>query len=191
MTTLLHFHLSVTLCTPEMATGPSTPPTMMHLDLGGDDPATSCQPGSFLYNKEQGNYTHKWSSQAEFDKWRQDEGLTYSIELIVSTVVSGNSLWMEKCHYMCSCRHSGGTSKYQKKHPECQCKNESKKTNCHCNIIIKSYPHTLTILGCYQDEHNHKVSLVNITYMRMLQNTWQQIKGMLERKIDPREIVHS
>jgi FAR1 DNA-binding domain len=155
-----------------MATGPSAPPTMMCLDLGGNDPATSRQPGSFLYDKEQGDYVHKWSSQAEFDKWRQDEGLAYSIELIMSTVVLGNSLWMEKRHYVCSCEHSGGASKYQKKHPEHQCKNESKKTNCHCKIIIKSYPHTSTILGHYQDEHNHEVGLANITYMRMLQSAW-------------------
>jgi hypothetical protein len=191
MTTLLHFHLSVVLHAPEMATGLSTPPTMMRLDLGGNDPAILHWPGSFLYDKEQGDYTHEWSSQAKFDKWHQDEELAYSIELIASTIVSGNSLWTEKHHYMCSCGHSGGASKYQKKDPKCQCKNESKKTNCHCKIIIKFYPHMSTILGCYQDEHNHEVGLVNIAYMRMSQSAWQQIKGMLGHKIDPREIIHS
>jgi hypothetical protein len=159
MTTLPHFHLSVASHAPEMATGPSAPPTMMRLDLGGDDPAISRQLGSFLYDKEQGDYMHEWSSRAEFDKWHQDEELAFSIELIASTVVSGNSLWTEKHHYVCSHGHSGGASKYQKKHPEHQHKNDSKKTNCHCKIIIKFYPHMLTILGCYQDEHNHEVWL--------------------------------
>jgi hypothetical protein len=191
MTTLLCFCLSVALHTPKMATRPSTPPTMMHLDLGGDNPATLRQLGSFLYDKEWGDYMHEWSSWAKFDKWCQDKGLAYSIELITSTVVSENSLWTEKRHYVCSHGHSGGTSKYQKKHPKCQHKNESKKTNCHCKIIIKSYPHTSTILGCYQDEHNHKVGLANITYMQMLQSARQQIRGMLECKIDPREIICS
>jgi hypothetical protein len=32
---------------------------MIHLDLGGDDPATLHQLGSFLYNKEWGNYCHE------------------------------------------------------------------------------------------------------------------------------------
>jgi hypothetical protein len=49
----------------------------------------------------------------------------------------------------------------------------------------------LTILGCYQDEHNYEVSLANITYMWMSQSAWQQIRGMLEHKINPREIIHS
>jgi hypothetical protein len=102
----------------------------------------------------------------------------------------GNALWTEKHYYVCSCGHSGGASKFQKKHPKRQRKIESKKTGCRCKLLIKLYPHTSNILGCYQDEHNHEISIANIAYMCMSHTAWEQIKSMLEQKIDPREIVH-
>jgi FAR1 DNA-binding domain len=166
MTTLPRFRLSVASRGPQTAIGPSAPPTVMCLDLRGDDPATSRRPGSFLHDKERGNYTHEWSTLAEFDEWRRCEELAYSIELIASTVMSGNSLWTQKRYYVCSRGRSGGASKYQKKHPERQRKNGTKKTNCQCKIMIKFYPHTSTILGRYQDEHNHEVGLANVAYTR-------------------------
>jgi hypothetical protein len=101
----------------------------------------------------------------------------------------GNTLWTEKCYYVCSHGHSGGTSKYQKKYPEHQHKIESKKMGCCCKLLIKLYPYTSNILGCYQDEHNHEISIANITYMRMLHTAQEQIKSMLEQKIDPREVI--
>jgi FAR1 DNA-binding domain len=103
--------------------------------------------------------------------------------------VLGNTLWTEKRYYVCSRGLSGGASKYQKKHPERQRKIESKKTGCRCKLLIKLYPHTSTILGRYQDEHNHEVGIANIAYMRMSHAARERIKSMLEQKIDPREIV--
>jgi hypothetical protein len=174
----------------KIGTGPSTPPTVIHLDLRGDEPATLRRLGSFNYDKENGAYPHKWSSLADFNEWCRDEELAYSIELISLKIMPGNTLWTEKRYYVCSRGHSGGTSKYQKKYPERQRKIESKKMGCCCKLLIKLYPHTSNILGCYQDEHNHEIGIANIAYMRMSHTAREQIKSMLEQKIDPREIVH-
>ncbi|KAI0246056.1 hypothetical protein BJV78DRAFT_1136127 [Lactifluus subvellereus] len=90
---------------------------------------------------------------------------------------------------MCSRQPSGGRSKYQKKHPEWRCKVDSKKSGCDCRIVIKLYHHTPTILGRYEEEHSHKVGLANLAYMRMSHVAREEIRSMLELKIDCREIV--
>jgi hypothetical protein len=81
---------------------------------------------------EHDNYTHKWSSQAKFDKWHQDKGLTYSIELIASTVVSGNSLWMEKL--MCAHADILGVLATKRSTPSASAKLNPKKQT----VIAKS-----------------------------------------------------
>jgi hypothetical protein len=110
--------MSITPHTTEIGTRLSTPPAVICLDLRSDEPATSIRPGSFNYDKENGAYPHKWSSLADFDDWHQDEEIAYSIELISSKIMRGNTLWTEKRYYVCSHGHSGGASKYQKKYPE-------------------------------------------------------------------------
>jgi hypothetical protein len=91
---------------------------------------------------------------------------------------------------MCSRQPSGGWKNYQKKYPERQCKIDSKKSGCHCQIVIKRYHHTPTILGRYEVKHNHEVSLANLAYTHMSRIAWEKIKFMLQLKIDCREIVH-
>ncbi|KAI0244922.1 hypothetical protein BJV78DRAFT_1290317 [Lactifluus subvellereus] len=174
-----------------MTTRPSAPPAKLCLDLGiirnkpratpqeserpheHDDPpdstetpATLRKKGSFYSDRKRGKYPHEWGSLAKFDVWHREE-LAYSIELIGSTVKPGNTLWLEKRLYVCSRQPSGGQSKYQKKHPKWWCKVDSKKSGCNCRIVIKLYHHTPTILGCYEEEHSHKVGLANLAYTRM------------------------
>jgi hypothetical protein len=98
---------------------------------------------------------------------------------------------MLKHVYICSRQLSGGRSKYQKKHPERQRKIESKKTGCRCRIIIKYYPHTSAILGCYASEHDHEIGLANIAYTWMSRVAREKINYKLSQKIDPREIVRN
>jgi hypothetical protein len=109
----------------------------------------------------------EWAGLAEFEVWRREEELAYSIELIPSNTVHGKRLWTLKRTYVYSHQPSGGPSKYQKKFLERQRKIGSKKTGCQCSVIIKFYPHTPTILGCYVSEHDHKIGSVNIAYIRM------------------------
>ncbi len=133
----------------------------------------------------------EWASPSEFEVWHQEEELTYSIELIPSNTVHGGRLWTLKQTYVCSCQLSRGPSNYQKKFPDWQQKIVSKKTGCQCCIIIKYYPHTSTILGCYVSGHDHEIGLVNIAYTWMSQVVREKIKYKLLQKIDPREIVRN
>ena len=177
MTTIPPFCLQVTPPTlgtvGPCATGA---PLMLHLDLGKgqgnagpagsgvfsassdssennipdvtETPANSTRRGSFNYDREKGGFAHEWNSLADFDAWRRQEELAYSIELVTAWT-SGpiGRLYTEKKIYRCSCQQTGGDRHYQKKFPDRYRKIESKKTGCRCQLIIKLYPHTQTILG--------------------------------------------
>ena len=155
-----------------------------------ETPATSRKKGSLYSDRKKGKWPHEWDSLAKFEAWRRQEELAYSIELIRSTVKRGNELWLDKRLYVCSHQPSGGWKNYQKKHPERQRKINSKKSGCHCRIVIKRYHHMPTILGRYEVEHNHEVGLANLTYTRMLRMAQERIKSMLQLKMDHRKIIH-
>jgi len=65
----------------------------------------------------------------------------------------------------------------------------SKKTGCHCEVLIKQYPHTSTVLGHYVANHDHEIGAANIAHTRLSGTTWERIKTMLIQTIDRREIV--
>ena len=160
---------------------------VQHLDLCVEDPAPLRRPGNFNYNQESSKDPHEWANMAKFDTWRRAKELTYSIKLIAATVAHEKTLWKQQHHYICSCEPSGGST--QKERPE-QCTHfQSKKAGCDCKIVIKSYPHMPTILGRYEEEHDHDVGLANLAYTRLSNAVRIQIRNMLERKIDPKEIV--
>jgi hypothetical protein len=161
------------------------------LETVTEDPATSTRLGSFNYDRESGDYPHEWANMDEFDAWRRAEELAYSIELIGSTVAHGKTLWTQRRYYVCSRQLSGGKSKYEKKNPDWHTKFTSKKIGCDCKIVVKLYPHTPTILGRYEEEHNHGVGLENVKYTRMSQAMRVRIRHMLELKVDAREIVRN
>ena len=147
MTTLPCFCMSVTPGT----NGPIAPPIELCLDLGiapearvmqesaerPHNAATSRKKGSLYSDRKKGKWPHEWGSLAEFDAWRRQEELVYSIELIGSSVHRGNELWLDKRLYMCSCQLTSGWKIYQKKYPKWQRKIDSKKSGCPCRIIIK------------------------------------------------------
>ena len=133
----------------------------------------------------------EWSDFAAFDKWRWEEELRYSIKLIASTVKRGGPLWTEKRLYVCSRQLSGGQKQYEKKKPDRRRKIGSKKTGCHCWVVIKLYPHTDAILGNYTNVHDHDVGSDNIAYTWMSGVAREQIKSMLVQKVDRKEIVRN
>ena len=161
----------------------------------GNAPATSIKRGSYNYDRVHG-YPLEWSDFATFNAWRCEEELRYSIELIASTVKRGATvkrggpLWTEKRLYVCLRQPSGGRTEFEKKHPDWRCKIVSKKTGCHCRVVIKLYLHTNAILGNYTNTHDHEVSSENIAYTQMSHVAWEQIKSMLVQKVDHKEIVH-
>jgi FAR1 DNA-binding domain len=108
---------------------------------------------------------------------------------VASRIAHGNKLWTLKCYYVCSQEWSGGKSKYEKKYPDRLRKKDSQKTGCWCKIVIKQYPHTLIVLGQYEQDHNHQLGLANLAYTHILHAFWEQARIMLEKKIDPQEIV--
>jgi hypothetical protein len=150
--------------------------------------ATSKTKGSFNWDRENG-WTLEWASIAKFEAWLKNEQLSNSIEFVRSSTKTGKWLWTKRWTYVCSRQMSGGQKKYDKKHPDWQRKIDSKKTGCRCQIEIKHYPHTLTILGRYAEKHDHEIQLANIAYTRLSQAARDQIKIMLKQKVDQKEIV--
>ena len=158
-------------------TGPSAPPLEGRLDLRVDGrscgdaprnaecPATSRRQGSFNWDRENG-YTLKWANLAEFESWHWEEERHYSIKLIASSTKAQGRLWSRRQLFICGRERSGGGT-YTKKHPDWERKIETKKSGCRCQVIIKSYPHTPTILGRYLAEHDHEIGSANITYTHL------------------------
>ena len=108
---------------------------------------------------------------------------------MASCIAHGNKLWTLKRYYVCSQEWSGGKSKYEKKYPNRLRKKDFQKTGCRCKIIIKQYPHTLIVLGQSEQDHDHQLGLANIACTRISHASREQVRIMLEKKIDPREIV--
>jgi hypothetical protein len=158
-----------------------------------ETPATSKKKGSFNYDREKGGYAQEWASLDEFYTWRRQEEQAFSIELILSRTSrpTGNAppLFTQKREYRCSREHTGGVTKYEKKHPDRTRKIDSKKTGCGCQIHIKIYPHTQIVLGRYIADHDHEVGSANIAYTRMSHAAREKINSMLEQKMEHKEIV--
>ena len=152
-------------------------------------PANSMRKGSFNYDREKGGFAHEWSSLAKFDAWRRQEELTYSIELVTAWTGPGGRLFTQKKIYCCSRQQTGGDRHYQKKFPDQYQKIESKKTGCRCQLTIKLYPHTQTILGRYEADHDHELGLANIAYTWISRAAREQINVMLEQRVHRNEIV--
>jgi hypothetical protein len=167
---------------------PGTPESTCDDPESSETPTTSKRKGSFNWDRENG-WAMEWASIAEFEAWLREEQLAKSIELILSGTRTGKWLWTKKWTYVCSRQLSGGKSKYEKKYPDRQRKIDSKKTGCRCQLVIKHYPDTLTILGRYAEEHDHEIRLANIAYTRLSQAARDKIKVMLKQKVDQKEIV--
>jgi hypothetical protein len=131
----------------------------------------------------------EWPNIAKFEVWLKEEQLTKTIEFVLSSTKTGNWLWTEKQTYVCSCQTSGGQSKYEKQYLDRQCNIDSKKTGCRCQVAIKHYSHTLTILGHYAEQHNHEIQLANVAYTRLSHAAREKIKVLLKQKVDRKEIV--
>jgi hypothetical protein len=67
----------------------------------------------------------------------------------------------------------------------------SKKTGCPCNIMIKCYPDTEIVLGCYKNTHDHPIGIANAPFMCLTAKSQEQMREMVIQKIDLREIVHN
>ena len=132
----------------------------------------------------------EWAGITEFDTWLKEEQLAKLIKFILSRTKMVIRLWSRKQTYVCLHQMSRGQKQYNKKLPDWQHKFDSKKTDCQCQIEIKSYPHTETILGRYKEDHDHEIQSANIPYTCLSQAARDKIKVMLKQKVDQKEIVH-
>ena len=172
MSLLPCFQLSLVPSAQGMTRPGTAPPAELCLNLGiepcdspecSETPANSKKMGSFNWNQENG-WAMEWAGITEFDTWLKEEQLAKSIKFILSCTKTGTRLWSGKQTYVCSRQMSRGQKQYNKKLPDQQRKIDSKKTGCQCQIEIKSYLHTETILGRYKEDHDHGIQLANIPY---------------------------
>ena len=135
--------------------------------------------GSFHYDQANGILPLEWPNLAAFDVWHRNEELAHSIELIKSTIARGGQVWTLRHIFMCSCEDGREGTKYVKKHPEWKWKIPSKKTGCPCNIMIKCYPDTERILGCYERDHDHLIGIANVPFMRLSAGSRRRMQDMV------------
>jgi len=153
------------------------------------DPATSERNGSITRDMKRRSPTHEWNSLDEFKTWRMKEQLDHGIELLlVRTFSASGSLWHEKRIYVCSRQGTGGKSKSIGKHLERIRSRPSNRTGCRCRVIIKTYPHTSTVLGWYRAEHDHATGILNLGSTRLQDTTRANASGLL-RHMKPKEVV--
>jgi hypothetical protein len=178
-------------CPPDNADASETPAENQG-NLGPvEDPATSRKKGSFYSDRKGRFYTLEWANFAEFDVWRRAEEAAHTIEFRPSTVWNGGALWTRQRLFVCGRQVTGGDRKYTKKNPKQKRKIESKKIGCPCRLLIKIYPHTSIILGNYRKAHNHETGAANIKYMGVSREARERVKGLLEEKVDRRQVVRN
>jgi hypothetical protein len=133
----------------------------------------------------------EWANEDAFLAWRAAEESEKTIELIVSKVVHSDSpIWRERRVLKCSrewacgrpAQNKAAEGKRDRKIP-------SKKTGCRCRLTIKLYQHTDTILGKYENEHDHPLGEDNLRFTRLTDNIKNLVTIMVRTRIDGKVIV--
>src|SRR6266850_5313693 len=168
---------------------PSVPTPGQETEAPDTETPGNYRRGSFHYDRVNGILPLEWPNLAAFDVWHRNEEMAPSIELIKSTIACGRQVWTLRRIFVCSREDGRGGTKYVKKLPEWKWKIPSKKTGCPCNIVIKRYPDTERILGCYERDHNHPIGITNVPFTRLSAGSRRRMRDMVSQKIDPREIV--
>lgn len=155
-------------------------------------PIMTARRGSLAYDREKGGMTLDWANEAKFQEWLAAEESEKSIELIVSQIKRSDSsgTWRERRMFRCSREFTGGKHSYQKKN-QWERKIPSKKTGCQCCLIIKRYPGTDTILGKYENQHDHPLGDDNLRFNRLSGNVRNLVMDMVYIGIDSKAIVES
>ncbi len=90
--------------------------------------------------------------------------------------------------YWCSWEFSGGKQ-------DCEDTNQlnqkitAMKTGCQCCVTIKMYPHTKTILGKYEGNHNHALGDDNLQFLRLTERNKIFVMDMVCMGMDSKVIV--
>jgi hypothetical protein len=146
--------------------------------------------GSITYDHEKGGMKQEWADYTAFLDWLATKETNNSIEFILSQVEHSDlPIWQEWRMYKCTQEYSGGKHDWEKI-TQWERTIPSKKTGCWCHLMIKRYPHTDTILGKYEDQHNHAIGDENLWFTRLLDTTKALVMEMVHTGIDSKAIVH-
>ena len=147
--------------------------------------------GSITYDREKGNMPLEWPNEDEFRAWLAAEQKEKGIKLIVSrTEESKSPNWRARRVFRCSREFSGGKPNQEKK-PRPNLKIPSKKTGCRCQLIIKQYPDTETILGKYEGGHDHPLGDDNLRFLRLTNKARNLVKDMVLTGMGTQAMVSS
>ncbi|KAJ7673541.1 hypothetical protein B0H17DRAFT_1140875 [Mycena rosella] len=163
----------------EFVEGSSSKPLVSHFCIH-PAPTPAPAPGSFQHNLASGNYQQQWTSWQELQKWLCDEQAAKAIELCLVNTNTKSSLYTAG---------TGGEKEYVKAHPEWNRKHGPKQTACKCNLVVKEYPGTFTILGKYCDTHDHLLGDTNLPYTQIPKETREYIAGLLRLWVAPDHIL--
>ena len=154
------------------------------------DPATSIRMGSITYDRNENSYNLEWESRDDFDRWLTNEQEAHGIEIRISKVQRGKQLYLSSETFRCTRNRTRGVKHYEKKTAR-ERKIESKQIGggCPCYVQIKTYPHTKTILGKYEDKHSHETGKDNLRYLRIWVSTWELIEDWVWYGVTNEEIV--
>ena len=120
----------------------------------GNCAVTKSPYGSIVYDCEKGTMPLEWENEDAFLVWLAAEEHKNVIQLVVSrTEHSDSPNWWAQHVYRCSQEFSGGI-RVKRDQVQSNQKISTKKTGCWYRLTIKMYPHTETILGKYEGQHD-------------------------------------
>jgi len=137
--------------------------------------------GSITYDRKNG-YDLEWETIEEFHQWRENEQRAHAIEIHVGKTVpsKGSALYTDYQVWVCSCQGTGGEKVFDKQ-TDRKAKKEGKHlpSGCPCQVTIKIYLHTSTVLGKYVHEHSHPTGKDNLKHIWIHIPACKQIEGLI------------
>ena len=186
--------LSRTLTDPELLAEASANVASVseHRNTEPIDPATTRLRGSITHDWEN-RYDMEWESIDEFHEWRENEQGAHSIELRLAHTVSsnGSAVYTASRLWVCSRQGTGGEKEYQRlTDRKTRVERKCLGGGCPCQVKIKIYPHTPTILGKYAPNHSHPTGKDNLKHVRIRVPAREHIMELIRLGLMDKEIVH-
>jgi len=165
--------------------------TSEHQNAKPIDPTTSQLHGSITYDWENG-YDLEWESIDEFHQWHENEQQAHGTELHLAHTASscGSTLYTASQLWVCPRQGTGGEKDYQRKTNR-KSRKECKHLDggCPCQVKIKVYAHTPTILGRYTPDHSHPTRKDNLKHVQIWVPTQEHIMELIRLGLMDKEIV--
>ncbi|KAE9396162.1 hypothetical protein BT96DRAFT_1041194 [Gymnopus androsaceus JB14] len=134
-----------------------------------------------------GHFSLQWASKEDFTAWREEEQKK-TIEFLENRRIWDGDCFDETVYYVCSRGATGGTAAYTKKNSHWQQKVPAKRTGCKCSLTIKSYLNTKTVVGKYNESHNHEIGNANLRFTCISKEMRELIAGFLRSGVSSNNI---